>query len=158
VNDAEHSPLWPADSPAATAHIAMLQGIITRLANNSASAKTWCLTLVAALLSLAGAVHAPPMIHATIVPILVFGFVDVMYLATEVAYRNLYTQVVQTMRDGTYGRHSVYDATARPDAGCIISAIASWSIIPYNALVLFYVIAIASGWSALLAAAPKLAG
>jgi hypothetical protein len=155
VNDAEHSPLWPADSPAATAHIALLQGIITRLANNSAASKTWCLTLVAALLSLAGAVHAPPMIHATLVPILVFGFVDIMYLATEVAYRDLYDKVVQTMREGTYGRHSVYDATARPDAGCIIRAISSWSIIPYYALLAFYVIAIASGWSAMLAVTPR---
>src|SRR6516164_4184366 len=108
----EHSPLWPADSPAATAHIGLLQGIITRLANNSASCKTWCLTLVAALLSLAGATHAPQMVTATLVPIVIFGFVDVMYLATEVAYRNLYTRVVESIRDGSYAKNAVYEVRA----------------------------------------------
>ena len=44
-NDPGESPLWPADSPAVTAHINLLQGIINRLANNSASCKTWCLPL-----------------------------------------------------------------------------------------------------------------
>ena len=81
----ENSPLWPADSPAATAHIALLQGVITRLANNSASSKTWCLTLVAALLSLAGAAHAPQIVIATIVPIVIFGFVDILVLRVEAA-------------------------------------------------------------------------
>ena len=155
VDHPETSPLWPADSPATTAHIALLQGSITRLANNSASSKTWCLTLVAALLSLAGAAHAPQMIHATLVPILIFGFVDIMYLATEVAYRNLYTRVVQSIRDGAYTKSAVFEARAQPDAGCVIWAIGSWSIFPYYALIIFYVIAIASGWPALLATAPK---
>jgi hypothetical protein len=151
VDHPENSPLWPADSPAATAHIALLQGIITRLANNSASSKTWCLTLVAALLSLAGAVHAPQIVTAAIVPIVIFGFVDILYLATEVAYRNLYTRVVGSMRDGTYGKNTIYEARARPDAGCIIWAIGSWSIVPYYALIACYVIAMAAGWPALLA-------
>ena len=155
VDHPETSPLWPADSPATTAHIALLQGIITRLANNSASSKTWCLTLVAALLSLAGAAHAPQIVHATLVPILIFGFVDVMYLATEVAYRNLYTRVVESIRGSTYGNNAVYEARARPDAACVIWAIGSWSIVPYYALFVFYLIAIAAGWPALLATAPK---
>ena len=147
----ENSPLWPADSPAATVHITVLQGIITRLANNSASCKTWCLTLVAALLSLAGAAHAPQMVTATLVPIVIFGFVDILYLATEVAYRNLYTRVVDSMRGGTYGKDAIYEARAQPDAGCIIWAIGSWSIVPYYALIGFYVVAMAAGWPALLA-------
>ena len=145
----ESSPLWPADSPAATAHIALLQGIITRLANNSASSKTWCLTLVAALLSLAGAAHAPQIVTATIVPIVIFGFVDILYLATEVAYRDLYTRVVASMRDGSYGKNTIYEARARPDAGCIIWAIGSWSIVPYYALIVCYVVAMIAGWPAL---------
>ncbi len=47
------------------------------------------------------------MVHATLVPILIFGFVDIMYLATEVAYRNLYTRVVQSIRDGAYTKSMV---------------------------------------------------
>jgi hypothetical protein len=59
------SPVWPADSPAVMAHINLLQGIINRLANNSACCKTWCLALVGALLSLAGATHPPVVVYFT---------------------------------------------------------------------------------------------
>lgn len=148
----ENSPLWPADSPAATAHVALLQGTIARLANNSASCKTWSLTLVAALLSLASAAHAPLMVTATLVPIITFGFVDILYLATEVAYRNLYTRVVASIRAGSYDKSAVYEMRAGPDAGCVIWAIGSWSIVPYYALVVLYVIAILAGWPALCGA------
>ncbi len=127
--DPRSSPFWPADSPGATTHITLLQGIITRLANNSASCKTWCLTLVAALLSLSGAAHLPQMVTATLVPILIFGFLDVMYLATEVVYRNLYTQIVDAMRGDRYGKPMMFEAKAGPDAGCVIWALGSWSII-----------------------------
>jgi hypothetical protein len=92
----------PADNPATIAHITLLHGIITRLANNSASSKTWCLALVAALLGLAGAAHAPQMVLATLLPILVFGFLDVMYLATEIAYRALYARIVEAVRGDGY--------------------------------------------------------
>ncbi|MSO99633.1 MAG: hypothetical protein EXR07_01080 [Acetobacteraceae bacterium] len=151
-NDPKTSPFWPADNPAVTGHITLLQGIITRLANNSASCKTWCLTLVAALLSVAGTAHAPRIVTAALVPVLVFGFLDVMYLATEVAYRNLYETVVDSIRAGSYDRARVFEARARPDAGCVIWAAASWSVVPYYVLVVFYVVALMQGWLALLAA------
>jgi hypothetical protein len=151
ANGASGSRFLPADSAAATGHITLLQAIITRLANNSASCKTWCLTLVAALLSLAGAVHAPQMVTAALLPVVIFGFLDVMYLATEVAYRDLYNRVIAAMRQGEYGRDLLYEARARWDAGTLIWALGSWSIVPYYALVIFYVIAMIAGWPALLA-------
>ena len=40
------------ESPAVQGYISMLQGIINRMAGNSASCKTWTVTLVAALLAL----------------------------------------------------------------------------------------------------------
>jgi hypothetical protein len=150
-DDPTKSPLWPADSPAATAHVACLQGIITRLANNSASCKTWCLTLVAALLSLAGATHVPQMVTAALLPVIIFGFLDVMYLATEKAYRDLYGRVVASMCDRSYGLTSAFSAAARWDAGTLVWALGSWSILPYYALGAFYVVSLGYGWPSLLA-------
>ncbi len=80
------SPFFPADNAAATAHIALLQGIINRLAGTSASCKTWCLTLVAAVLSLAATAHVPALAPLVLVPTVIFGFLDAMYLAEEKAY------------------------------------------------------------------------
>src|SRR2546429_8666299 len=104
------SPFWPADNPAVMVHINLLQGIINRLANNSASCKTWCLTLVAALLSLAGATHAPTIVGFALLPVVIFGFMDTMYLAQEKAYRDLYSDTVGRVRDRSYARRDLYQA------------------------------------------------
>ena len=97
------SPLAAAESTAATAHLNMLQAIITRLAGNSAQCKTWCVAIVSALFGLAGATKSGRIAVAAIVPILVFGFVDAAYLADERAYRVLYNRIVAKIRDNTYG-------------------------------------------------------
>src|ERR1700730_15200835 len=106
------SPLWPADNPAVTTHISLLQGIINRLANNSSSCKTWCLTLVGALVSLAGATHVPGIVTFALVPVVIFGFLDTMYLAQEKAYRDLYNCGVTKIHAGTYALEDTYEARA----------------------------------------------
>src|SRR5438128_1647551 len=106
------SPLWPADNAAVTAHIGLMQAVITRLANNSASCKTWCLTLVGALVSLAGATHVPGIVMFALVPVAIFGFMDTMYLAQEKAYRDLYRRIVTKIRDRTYALADAYEAAA----------------------------------------------
>src|ERR1700730_10825885 len=111
-DDPRASPFWPADNPVVIAHINLLQGIINRLANNNASCKTWCLALVGALLSLAGATHVPGIVTFALVPVVIFGFMDTMYLAQERAYRNLYNRVVELIRANTLKREHVFEASA----------------------------------------------
>jgi hypothetical protein len=154
-NGQQPSPLSPADNPAVTAHISLLQGIINRLANNSVSCKTWCLTLVGALLSLAGATRAPAIVAFALVPVVVFGFLDTMYLAQERAYRNLYTTVVKAVRDGSYDRTMTYQAQAPLDFAGFCAAFGSWSVFPvYLSLIVAYAIAAYAGWiSALIGTA-----
>src|SRR5262245_14436128 len=103
------SALWPADNPAVTAHITLLQGIINRLATASASCKTWCITLVAALVSLAGSTRVPVIVTVALVPVVVFAFLDTMYLAQERAYRDLYKRIVDEIRAGTYSRANTFE-------------------------------------------------
>jgi hypothetical protein len=156
-DDPRASPFfWPADNPAVIAHINLLQGIINRLANNSASCKTWCLTLVAALLSLAGATHVPGIVTFALVPVVIFGFMDTMYLAQERAYRRLYRNVIRTIRGRSYALANVYDARARFGFCRFCSALVSWSILPvYLGLIVTYLVAYFAGWLVLLTAASK---
>jgi hypothetical protein len=156
VADPGKSPFWPADNPAVTAHISLLQGIINRLANNGASCKTWCLTLVGALLSLAGATHVAGIVTFALVPVVVFGFMDTMYLAQERAYRDLYTRTIHAICNRSYTLGNVYDARAPINFRCFCSALASWSILPvYLGLILAYLVAMLSGWIAVLTAVAK---
>jgi hypothetical protein len=154
-NEGETPRLWPADNPAVVAHITLLQGIINRLANNSASCKTWCLTLVAALISLAGATRVPAIVTGALVPIVIFGFVDAMYLAQEHAYRDLYTRVVDDIRKGTYALAKAFEARAPLTfCGCL-NAARSWSIFPvYASLIALYLVAHCAGWLTVLAKPP----
>jgi hypothetical protein len=147
-----HSELWPADSPAVMAHITLLQGIINRLAVNSASCKTWCATLVAALVSLAGATHVPQIVTVALVPVAIFGFLDTMYLAQERAYRDLYKRIVAKIRGGTYALADTYNAEAPLCMSACMAAFSSWSIWPvYGGLGATYVTARCMGWLLLLA-------
>ncbi len=150
------SPFWPADNAAVTAHIGLLQDIIKRMANNSASCKTWCLALVGALLGLAGAMHSPAVVAFAVVAVVIFGFVDTMYLALEKAYRDLYDSTVKAIRDGTYGRDNLFEAGVQCTLGDFTWALASWSIWPiYLTLILAYLVAQSTGLIAALTAVSK---
>ena len=147
MSNGSTSPLFPADNPATAAHVTLIQGIITRLANNSASCKTWCLALVGALVSLAGATHVPGIITFVLVPVAIFGFLDVMYLAQEKAYRDLYKTVVNSIRDGSYNRACAYEARSQLKRKHIWGAFCSWSILPvYLGLIGTYLVARYEGW------------
>jgi hypothetical protein len=117
-----------ANSVAVSTHVLMLQGIISRLATNSAYCKTWCLTLIAALVSLAGATHTPGLVQFTLAPLLIFGLLDMRYLARE--------------REEKYSLDAVYNAQVAVSVGDFLRGFISWSTGPvYGALVVVYVIA-----------------
>jgi hypothetical protein len=155
-NDPLNKPPLAADNPAVMAHITLLQGIINRLANNSASCKTWCLTLVGALVSLAGATRVPGIITFALVPVVIFGFMDTMYLTQEKAYRELYKRTVETIRAGSYTKQNVYEARAEISFRLFLSAIRSWAICPvYLGLIGAYLVARFEGWLQVLTAPAK---
>ncbi len=144
AGDPKDSEFYPADNPAVIAHVNLLQGIITRLANNSASCKTWCLTLVSALLSLAGSAHNPALVKIALVPVLVFGFLDTRYLAQERAYRKLYKTIVGKLRNrDSYKRaDDLFEATATTSYGGTFCAFWSWSVSPiYLGLIAAFAVA-----------------
>ncbi|MBR5537584.1 MAG: hypothetical protein IKU58_06760 [Clostridia bacterium] len=75
-------------------HLGYIQTTITRMAQNSFQAKTWCITVICALLvfyleQTQEAVRSKCMI-ASITAVLLFGILDVYYLYLERGYRYLY--------------------------------------------------------------------
>ena len=134
------------ENAATLAHINLLQGVIARLAGNSASCKTWCLTLVTAILSLTGTMKNAALVEVALIPVIVFGFIDTMYLAHERAYRDLYTSVVNKINYGEYTVGDVFDA--KPSLGFFrlcwlaIRSFCSWAVWPvYLGVIVLYVFA-----------------
>lgn len=72
------------ESSAVQAHMAMLQGIINRMANNSANCKTWTVTIVAAMLVLLVDKNLNiPNAWICFIPIVLFYLLDCYYLGLE---------------------------------------------------------------------------
>jgi hypothetical protein len=91
----------PESSPSVQAHLGVLQGVIQRMAGNSASCKTWCVTIVSALLVVVADKGRSEVAHIALVPTFLFLALDTYYLGLEKAFRASYSEFVQKVHAGT---------------------------------------------------------
>lgn len=73
--------------PAVQAHITMLQGIISRMAQNSTNCKSWAIPIVSAIILLSLEKNAIPTLSAFI-PLALFYLLDCYYLGLERRFRD----------------------------------------------------------------------
>ena len=92
----EHQP-YDANSEAVRAHLSIVQGVINRMAGNSASCKNWCVVLVAAILVLVARTDTTDYALLALLPTLLFLFLDAYYLALEQVFRNSYNAFVRKL-------------------------------------------------------------
>lgn len=76
-------------------HLEMIQGIITRMNQNSFMLKGWMITIVSALLAIYADKGNVSYLVVTIFPILVFWFIDAYYLQQERKFRGIYSDIVE---------------------------------------------------------------
>jgi hypothetical protein len=74
-------------------HLEMIQGVISRLAENSFKYKGLSTTLVSALLALAAKDERPGYALVGLLPAVCFWWLDAYYLCQERLFRRLYDQV-----------------------------------------------------------------
>ena len=89
---------YNADSESVREHLNIAQGIILRMANNSANCRTWCITLVAAIMILVARTDNPFYTLIAFVPTVLFLFLDMYYLALERYFRGLYDSFVSKLQ------------------------------------------------------------
>lgn len=75
-------------------HLSLIQGVVNRLAANSFALKGWSVTLVAALLALAGKDADPWLVAVALLPALTFWGLDGYFLAQERLFRGLYNKLI----------------------------------------------------------------
>lgn len=75
------------------AHLAMIQGVIGRMAGYSASVKTFTLTVSAALVAVAFDKELPVLFYAGVLIAAFFALLDAYYLTIEKSFRDLYAKV-----------------------------------------------------------------
>lgn len=75
------------------AHLSMIQGIVTRLGQNSFLLKGWSVLLVSALLALGAASSEELVLVVAFIPVLAFWGLDGYFLWQERLFRRLYDHV-----------------------------------------------------------------
>lgn len=140
-----------ATHPGVLAHMNMLQAVITRLAGNSASCKTWCAGLVTSLLAFIGSTRLPQLLPLALLPMVLFAFLDANYLAEERRFRRRFEDLAAKLRAGGYADADLFNFGPDPgDAAhrvALWEAFKSWSVLPYYlSLLLLVGVLIAVGW------------
>ena len=85
------------DSPSVQSYLTILQAVINRMASNSAACKTWCVTLVSAIVVIIADKGKPNYVWISVVPIVLFLLLDSYYLAFERQFRTFYNDFIKKL-------------------------------------------------------------
>jgi len=85
------------NSQAIQAHLSITQSVIQRMASNSASSKTWCITVVSAILVIVADKERPQYALIALIPTLLFWGLDIYYLMLEKRFRNSYNTFIDKL-------------------------------------------------------------
>jgi len=96
-------------SPSVQAHLSILQTVIQRMAGNSAGCKTWCITIVSAILVVTAEQQSPSVAWIAVFPTALFAALDIYYLALEKGFRCTYEAFVKKLHDGCLHPEDLYD-------------------------------------------------
>lgn len=112
-------------------YLSFIQGIIDRLANNSAGLKQWLAGILALLIAWAGKRNNACILYGGVLVTVAFWAMDAQYLKIERAYRSLYRKAVS-------GENELYDLDWLPYGKGMrkyLHALFSWSTAYYPALI-----------------------
>jgi len=108
-------------------HLEFIQSVITRMNTNSFHIKGWTITIVAALLAIFSSTKNELFILVSLLPVIIFWFLDTYYLTQERKFRGLYNDIAGVtenpkdikeyeMRPDLYvgGKYSYFDVFKSP--------------------------------------------
>ncbi len=126
------------NSPSVPSYLSILQAVIGRMAVNSASCKTWCVTLVSAIAVIIADKGRPNFVWISLIPIVLFLLLDSYYLALEKEFRDKYNDFIRKLHAGAATIEDVFIVAPRKGVAVtsagIIKASGSMSIWPFYSL------------------------
>lgn len=116
-------------SPSVQTHLGILQGVIERMASNSTSCKTWCITVVSAVLVIVAGKGKPDFALIAFIPTFLFMALDAYYLAMEKGFRNAYNSFVKKIHETSLTAEDLYSIKPEGKTTTLqIEAIKSFSV------------------------------
>jgi hypothetical protein len=113
----------------AQTYLTLLQGVLNRFAGNSSNCKTWCVTLVSAILLYSADKKLADGIAIALVPTAFFLFLDAYYLSMERDVVGIYNNFVKDPSEEKLFRVSMSPSRLYR-AGATLRAILSFSVFP----------------------------
>ena len=134
---------FDAESSSAQTHLKIIQGVITRMAENSRACKIWCITIVSASLVLVARADRPNLVLISLVPTVAFLILDVYYLALERAFRESYDAFIEKLARGKLTPCDLY--VVKPTGSvprAFFRSLNSFSIWPFYAALVIAVLVV----------------
>ena len=125
--------------------ISQLDSIINRMANNSANAKNWLMTLLAAAIAIQWTQSQLENVLWLLVPTALFMLTDMYYLGMERHFKDIQKEFIKNVRAGSDIKDTVYKIpkTTKCDQVCnTFSTIDSLSIWPFYLIVVGCILAV----------------
>jgi hypothetical protein len=125
------------DSPSVQSYLSILQSVIGRMAGNSSSCKTWCITIVSAIVVVVAENERSDLVFIALLPTALFLLLDAYYLGLEREFRDAYNAFVKKLHSGEATVEDVFilapASGLKPRVRAVGSAILSESVWPFYA-------------------------
>jgi hypothetical protein len=129
------------NSQAVQSHLTIMQSVIQRMAANSTSAKTWCITLVSAILVIVADKQKPQYIWLSLVPAILFFGLDAYYLALERGFRCSYNAFIQKLHSSSLDVDDLFVVEPKGSLSTHFKiALRSLSIWPFYGMILLVIV------------------
>lgn len=108
-------------------HLQILQGVILRMATNSAQCKAWCITIVSAVLIIVADKGKPDLAFIAFIPAIIFLALDCYYLILEKGFRQSYTSFIKKLHNGTLQSEDLFEVKPEGEHLCdALFSFANW--------------------------------
>jgi len=122
------------NSQAVQSHLTIIQSIVQRMAANSASSKSWCITLVSAILVIVADKGNSLLALLALIPVLLFLVLDAYYLSLERGFRNAYNSFIKKLHHQDLKPEDLFVVTPQGNMlGMFFASLRSFSIWPFYA-------------------------
>jgi carbon starvation protein CstA len=98
MNAASPQPIT-VESSAVHKYLDILQDLVKRMASNSSNCKSLCITLVSAIAVVVTNKEKSSYVWITLIPVLLFCFLDAYYLGLELGFRVTYNEFVKKLHN-----------------------------------------------------------
>ena len=128
------------ESPSVQIHLNIIQGVISRMASNSASSKGWCIAIVSAILVIVSDKSDPNYSYLAFFPTILFCLLDAYYLGLEKGFCKSYKTFVKKVHNNILTPEDLF--VVKPEGSLFklfFKSLASFSVWPFYTTLLFMI-------------------